>query len=164
MSDQFLTTAGSIGAGLVNGSTRILFGWLNDRYSFRSLMAILMGLMLINSCSCWWAAKFPPAFFVCVLLNYFCVGSLWTLLPKTILNVYGKKLGPEIYSTLMFSGFFCSCLNLLTTKFILPVTSYFVMYYISAFVVFLGLVVLFFYKEKLDVEWLKRFNGIIIKG
>ena len=42
ISDKTLTWAASIGAGLVNGLSRICFGTLVDKYSFKLLMSILM--------------------------------------------------------------------------------------------------------------------------
>jgi MFS transporter, OFA family, oxalate/formate antiporter len=38
ISDELLTWAGSIGSGILNGSSRILMGALQDKYSFRSLL------------------------------------------------------------------------------------------------------------------------------
>ena len=163
ISDHFLTIACSVGSGGVNGAVRILMGWLNDKYSFKLLLTILLSLMLANACTCFWAAKFPPAYFVCVLLNYFCVGGLWTIFPQTIINVYGQNKGPVVYSLIMASSFLTALAELITTKYILPVTTYLVLYSIGGCFVAVGLLVLCFYKEKLDVENLKRHNGVIVK-
>ena len=42
ISDKTLTWAASIGSGLVNGLSRVLFGTLVDKYSYRTLMMVLM--------------------------------------------------------------------------------------------------------------------------
>jgi hypothetical protein len=42
ISDQTLTWAASIGGGIVNGCSRLLMGYLNDKYSFKFLITILM--------------------------------------------------------------------------------------------------------------------------
>ena len=42
ISDATLTWAASIGSGLVNGLSRITFGSLADKYSFRTLLGFLM--------------------------------------------------------------------------------------------------------------------------
>ena len=44
INDSTLTWAGSIGSGVINGCSRILFGSLVDKYSFRLLMSILMSI------------------------------------------------------------------------------------------------------------------------
>lgn len=42
ISDKTLTWAASVGSGLVNGLSRIIFGTLVDKYSFRFLLSLLM--------------------------------------------------------------------------------------------------------------------------
>ena len=42
ISDELLTWAASIGAGLVNGVSRILVGTCSDKYGFKLLFGILM--------------------------------------------------------------------------------------------------------------------------
>ena len=42
ISDYTLTWAASIGSGLINGISRITFGSLADKYSFRHLMGFIM--------------------------------------------------------------------------------------------------------------------------
>jgi reverse gyrase len=40
--DQTLSIAASVGSGVVNGLTRVVFGALTDKYSFKQLYAVLM--------------------------------------------------------------------------------------------------------------------------
>ena len=42
ISDKLLTWANSLGAGVINGLSRIVFGALIDIYSFKFLMIIMM--------------------------------------------------------------------------------------------------------------------------
>jgi len=69
--DKFMSIAASVGSGLVNGLTRVIFGLLVDKFTFKSLFGIIVTTQLINALACFWAAKWAPAFFVVVLLNYF---------------------------------------------------------------------------------------------
>ena len=57
-------------------------------------------------------------------------------------------------------GFFACCLNLFTTKWVLPVTSYLTLYILGFLMTSLALINLYFLTESLDVERLAR-NGAL---
>ena len=57
-------------------------------------------------------------------------------------------------------GFFACCLNLVTTKYVLPVTSYLTLYILGFIMTSLALLNLYFLTEKLDFERLAR-NGAL---
>ena len=94
ISDRTLTWAASVGAGLVNGLSRIAFGTLVDKYSFRYLLSILMWIQLVNSLVCYWAAYEPALFFICILINYMVLGGLFAIFPVSVTNVFGLEHGP----------------------------------------------------------------------
>ena len=83
-----------MGAGAVNGLARIVFGTLVDKYSFRTMMGLLMFVQLINSLVCFWAAYVTPLYFTCVLVNYAVLGGLFAVFPVSVTNVFGLELGP----------------------------------------------------------------------
>ena len=91
--DKTLTWAASIGAGL-NGLSRIFFGSLVDKYSFKTLMSVMMTIQLVNACVCFWAAHVPALFFICIMVNYLVLGGFYTIFPVSITNVFGLELGP----------------------------------------------------------------------
>ena len=97
ISDSTLTWAASIGAGGVNGISRVCFGMLADKYSFRFLLSILMAIQLGNACVCFWAAYVPALFFICVLVNYLVLGGLFAIFPVCVTSVFGLERGPQIY-------------------------------------------------------------------
>ena len=66
-----MSVAAAVGSGLVNGLTRVIFGLLVDKYSFRALFCVIVTSQLVNALACFWAAKWAPAFFMVVVLNYF---------------------------------------------------------------------------------------------
>lgn len=97
ISDTTLTWAASVGSGLVNGLSRITFGTLVDKYSFRFLLSILMVIQLFNSLVCFWAAYNPGCYFMCVLMNYMVLGGLFAVFPVSVTRLYGLEFGPTIY-------------------------------------------------------------------
>ena len=78
----------------MNGLSRIFFGTLVDKYSFKLLMGILMAIQLVNACVCFWAAYVPALFFICILVNYLVLGGLFAVFPVSVTNVFGLELGP----------------------------------------------------------------------
>lgn len=44
INDRFMSVAAAVGSGLVNGSTRILMGLLVDKFTFKSLFAIIVSI------------------------------------------------------------------------------------------------------------------------
>ena len=97
ISDATLTWAASIGSGLVNGLSRIVFGTLADHYSFKTVLGGLMFIQLINALVCFWAAYVTEIYFACILINYMCVGGLFAVFPVSVTKMFGLKHGPQIY-------------------------------------------------------------------
>lgn len=123
ISDSLLTWASSIGAGVINGGSRVVFGWLVDKYNFRSLMLILMTMQLVNACVCFWCAYVPALFFTCVLVNYVGVGGIFAIFPVSVTNVFGLERCSQIYVQILFGSFVSSLLNLVVTEWALPATN-----------------------------------------
>ena len=161
MSDSTLTWASSIGSGIVNGLARIVFGSLVDKYNFRFLMIIVMVIQLVNSLVCFWAAYNTPSYFFCVVVNYMASGAIFTCFPVGVTSTFGLEHGPTIYVQILFGGFVSAVLNLITTKYILPATSFCFLFYVGSIAQVLVLVLLFFFKEELDVDNLAKFNGVV---
>ena len=163
ISDLTLTWAASIGAGLVNGLSRVFIGTLVDKYSFKTLMGILMTIQLVNACVCFWAAYVPALYFICILVNYGCVAGIFTVFPSSVTNVFGLELGPQIYVHILCGGFISSILNLLTSKYLLPATNFVTMFYVGAIFQVVTLLFIWWFKEELDVENLAKRNALKLK-
>ena len=165
ISDSTLTWAASIGAGGVNGLSRVINGNLVDRFSFRSIMMVLMTIQLVNSLLCFWAAYIPALFFICVLINYMVIGGIFATFPVSVQNCFGLEFGPQIYVWILFGGFVCSILNLITTKWLLPATNFITLFYIGSLTQIAVLVMLYYFKEELDIHNLVKHDAIkVIKA
>jgi MFS family permease len=156
-----LSTAGSVGSGLVNGLTRITMGSLTDKYSFKLLFGIMMCVQLFNSLICFWAANSPGLFVLCIQMNYFSIGGLFAVFPSTVMNVFGFKHGPQVYTLVLLGSLMSSIVNLIMTKLILPGTGFLFCFSLGSVVTVICLVILWQYDEKLDAEWLAKKNAIV---
>ena len=66
--------------GVVNGTSRFLWGYLLDKYGFQILMYTLTFLEIIASCTA-----------ACLGGNFCCISPLYTL-------IYGIEVGPQMYA------------------------------------------------------------------
>ena len=91
--DDLLTWAASIGA-ILNGISRLVFGTLIDKYSFRVLMGIILAFELAICIAFYFSAHSPSFYFALVLITYALIGGFFVILPVSITRTFGLKLGP----------------------------------------------------------------------
>lgn len=119
-----------------------------------------MMIQLVNSIGCYYAANVPWLFFMCIMLNYMATGATFCLLPVATTNVYGLVVGPQVYVQVIFGSFCASLLNVFTTEWLLPAlpaeTGFRDLYFVGSVTTIMTLVLLFFYKEELDVDRLEK--------
>ena len=96
-------------------------------------MNVIMILQLVNACVCFWAAYEPALFFICIMINYFVLGGIYTIFPVSVTNVFGLEYGPQIYVQILFGPVITAFLNLITTKYLLPATNFVTLFYLGAF-------------------------------
>ena len=94
ISDSMLTWAASIGAGLVNGLSRITCGTLTDSLGFKKPFGFLMSASLFVSLIVYHAANYPWLYFGCILLNYMSIGGMFAIFPVCVQDVFGLEHGP----------------------------------------------------------------------
>jgi len=97
ISDELLTWGFNIGAGLVNGLSRVVFGNLSDKFSFKAIMTILLTMELLSCLVFYWAATVPWFYFICIMVNYAMLGGFFTILPVSVTKVFGLELGASVY-------------------------------------------------------------------
>ena len=163
INDITLTWAASLGAGVVNGVSRIFFGWLMDKVSFKKIYGFLTCVALVNACVQYWAAWYPMLYFTCILVNYMYIGGCFAIMPTQVQNVFGLKQGPQIYVWVLLGSTLTAVLCLLATHFLIEMLSFAMVFYIGAMlevVVLINLV--FFFDEKLDTEHLIKMDALVI--
>lgn len=142
ISDSTLTWAASIGSGLVNGLSRIIMGYLVDKIKFKYLLASIFITWTTIGCTVFWMVQIPWLYFAAVLINYFCTGGFYAILPSAVNNTFGINCTPQIYSIILCSGFVSSVTNFLITTFVLPATGYLFIFLLGASGSFISLLIL----------------------
>ena len=161
ISDNTLTWAAAIGAGVVNGLARIVMGAAVDKMGFKKLFTLQAIANLINSLVCCWAVHYPSLYFICILVNFWCLGGLFSIFPVAVTNVFGLNIGPQIYVWIMFGVFIASLMNLLQTAYLKDMVGFQALFYMGSVTQILCLVIAYYYEEKLDVDRLRRYGAIV---
>ena len=95
--------------GLVNGSSRMLWGYLMDKFGFKPLMLIISFIEIIIAASFYFIVKIHILYFIFVLLISLCLGGHFSMLAPLFNKVYGVSIGPQIYG---ICGIFIGLANL----------------------------------------------------
>jgi hypothetical protein len=94
ISDTLLTWAASIGSGLVNGSSRLIMGSLQDKFKFKTLLGVLYLIWTVLAASVYWLVDYPALYFIAILLNYFATGGIFAIFPGSVTNCFGITKAP----------------------------------------------------------------------
>ena len=83
--------------GLVNGSSRLLWGYLMDKFGFKPLMSIIAGIEVTLAGSIYFIVKYDFLYICCILLIAACIGGHFSILAPLFNKVYGVDVGPQTY-------------------------------------------------------------------
>jgi MFS family permease len=101
LDDFSLTIIGALG-GLANGSSRIVWGLLMDKYEFKTLYAIVLFVQMIVALSITTVVSNVVLYGVWVFIAYCCLGAHFVLFPTVILKVFGNRSGVQLASMVYF--------------------------------------------------------------
>ena len=83
--------------GLVNGSSRLLWGYLMDKFGFKPLMSAIACIEVFVAGSIYYIVKYDILYILCILLIAACIGGHFTILAPLFNKVYGVAIGPQTY-------------------------------------------------------------------
>ena len=63
--------------GIVNGSCRLMWGYLMDRFGFKPLMLTISFIEISIAASFYFIVKINILYFICVLLIALCIGGIF---------------------------------------------------------------------------------------
>ena len=95
--------------GLVNGSSRLLWGYLMDKFGFKPLMSVIAAIEVTLAGSFYFIVKYDLLYIMCVLLIAACIGGHFSILAPLFNKIYGVDVGPQTYG---ICGFFIGLSNL----------------------------------------------------
>ena len=83
--------------GIVNGSSRFLWGYLMDKLGFRILMLIITGIEIFISATLYFSVNVPLLYIISVLFISACIGGHFSILSPEFNKIFGFERGPEMY-------------------------------------------------------------------
>jgi hypothetical protein len=95
--DHLLSLIGTTGL-FVNSWARFFISWLADYFSFRSLMLCLTGVMMGLALTVHLIVQYPYAYAVWVCLILACHGGLYSPVTLVCGQIYGPKVGAQVFS------------------------------------------------------------------
>ena len=122
-----------------------------------------MAIQMVNAMVCYHAAYYPSLYVTCIIVNNMVQGAILAGIPVATVNVFGLEHGPGILSLVDLGVLFASIFNVLQSVYLLNMLGFQSLFYIGALFQFLCLVVLHHYEEDLDVENLRKYDGIKIE-
>ena len=84
--------------GVVNGTSRFLWGYLLDKYGFQILMYTLTFLEIIASCTIYYTVQYDALFIIIVLIVAACLGGNFCCISPLYTLIYGIEVGPQMYA------------------------------------------------------------------
>ena len=92
LSDHTLTLAGAIGS-ICNGSSRIFWATLQDKYGFRNVYFWLLVLQLLISFTIFYVRKEAFLYTLWVACAFLCEGGHFSMFPTAAVKLFGIQNG-----------------------------------------------------------------------
>ena len=139
--------------GIINGSSRFIWGYLMDIFGFKCLMIIISFMELTVSLTIFYVASKLQNIIIYIIENLIialCLSGTFTMITPTFSKIFGNK-GAEIYGITGMSIGFASFLGPILTKILIVhpgVKDYEIVYFSGGIFVILNLITLFIFKEQ----------------
>ena len=139
--------------GIINGSSRFIWGYLMDIFGFKCLMVIISFMELTVSLTIFYVASKMQNIIIYIIENLIialCLSGTFTMITPTFSKIFGNK-GAEIYGITGMSIGFASFLGPILTKILIVhpgVKDYEIVYFSGGTFVILNLITLFIFKEQ----------------
>ena len=147
--------------GVVNGTSRFIWGHLLDKFGFKILMYTLTFLEIISSCTIYFTVQYDALYIMMVLIVAACLGGNFCCISPLYTLIYGIEVGPQMYALagiVMGIAQFCGPI---LVKFILSSKrDYLVTFLVGGTfcVCKLGVLLFFDDTEKIDVDLEEKIN------
>ena len=84
--------------GVVNGSSRFLWGHLLDKYGFKVLMYTLTFFEIISASTIYYTVQYDVLYIIIVLIVAACLGGNFCCISPLYTLIYGIEVGPQMYA------------------------------------------------------------------
>jgi MFS family permease len=147
--------------GVVNGTSRFLWGHLLDKFGFKILMYTLTFLEIICSCTIYYTVEYDALFIITVLIIAACLGGNFCCISPLYTLIYGIEVGPQMYAlagNVMGIAQFCG--PILVKLFLSSKKDYLITFLIGGTFCVCKIAVLLFFDdtEKIEIDWEEKID------
>ena len=107
MSDRTLTIVGAIGS-ICNGSSRIAWSAVQDKYGFNRIYLIVLVIQLISAIFIYRVRDLTIPYSICVALAFVTDGATFSMFPAAAAQIFGIANGGQILTIMLFAVPFSS--------------------------------------------------------
>jgi len=151
--------------GIINGSSRFLWGYLMDLFGFKILMFIITGIEIAIACTLYWAAENDYLYIISVLLISACIGGHFSILSPVFNKIFGLEKGPEMYGlTGNFIGVASICGPLMSRFLLNERSDFLIVFLIGGALCVIKLVVLIFLNENEKFKYSGGVDALMDSG
>ena len=147
--DMFLALVGSISA-LFDGCTRSLWGYLFDKFSFKTTYSIILCIQTITFILIHYVGQFKILYLICVALLFGAKGAHYILFTAESAHIFGKNSGAHVFSMLCYFFAFGTFFAIFIHKMFLNYIGYGVLFLLFALMSIGSGVLLLFFDEKVE--------------
>ena len=134
--------------GVINGSSRFLWGWLMDKFGFKILMFVITLIEITIAATLYISISITPLFIGSVLLISACIGGHFAILSPVFNKIFGLERGPEMYGiTGNFIGVASICGPILTNFILHQKEDFLGVFLVGGGLCVIKLIVLIFFNE-----------------
>ena len=153
--------------GLVNGSTRFIWGFLMDKFGFKILMIIISIMEMGIAGSIYFLVQYPIIYVIENSLIACCLSGTFTTITPLFNKIFGKDYGAELYGLTGISIGIASFCGPILAKAIIPeikskddpnIIYYLYLYIAGGAVCFIKFIILLFFKE--DEQYIFSYKRI----
>ena len=112
--DNFLNFVGSVGA-ISNGSGRIIWGIIMDKWEFKKTYVFILIIQIFESFSLIFIMQYQFLYMIWVGIAFFCLGGHMVIFPAFCIKHFGTKIGPKIYGLIFWAAFLGNIIQTMIT-------------------------------------------------
>lgn len=146
LSDHTLTLAGALGS-VCNGSSRIIWAALQDRFGFRPVYFVLLCLQLFVSCTIYYVRTNGTLYIIWVSIAFLCEGGHFSMFPTAAVKLFGIQNGGYIFTIMFFFIPASSIAGFLVIQFGKNHISFETVYWIAGVLTAINIVLLYLFDD-----------------
>lgn len=132
----------------MNSLARFVWGWLMDKFGFRTLMFIISSIEVTISIILYFSVKYTLLYVILILITASNIGGHFSIISPTFTKIFGLQYGPEMYGiTGNFIGFANLCGPVFAKLIIKDNKDYLVVFLIGGFLCLIKLILLIKFNE-----------------